>query len=357
MIPQTHPLEWKGDPDKRPLRWVVPPHESDTGDLTVVYSASSLGSCERAFIASALNEYRSPMPEWFREVLDEGTVCEGVIIEEWDAKTGSKTINDQKLLVLELGEIRGKRTVVIGHIDGESEREPDLLREIKKFRPSTWDTFLREGPNIHKNYPWQLSVYMHAGGYRACEMIGGRVSGYRKTVVDSSAGDDANHLSEKPDALRTIPVIGEVQHKLITEPLISLKEIRKRVVKIERLIGSGFTPDETDCDKSLYPCPYFRIHDEEQPLELPTDNKRLKQIVEMIAAADKRMTALRAEMKPHEESRKTLVKELKATLDEMGPEVANAKLLSLGTQVFTRSKSRVDAKPYDTDVIKFRKAK
>lgn len=228
--------------DDRPMRYVE--------DDKVVYRASMLAACERAFVACANGTPGLAKPDWFQQVLDEGTEAEPIIQAHWDAQTGVPTIDQQREFELEIGTVNKRLVVVRCHIDGAT--EGGRLREFKKFRDSTWPEFQRRGVEVRPFYPWQVSVCMLAGDFDECEFVGG-------------------HWSNGE--------IVEVQSHLLTHPPVNLLAIKKRVKRIERLINAGFDAREVECNKNLYPCPWFKLHDDEgdsETFELPdTDEARL----------------------------------------------------------------------------------
>jgi hypothetical protein len=219
--------------DDRPIRYE---EMGEDGTVTVVYRASSLGMCDRAMLAAARGYPAAPHPDWFQEVLDEGTQAEGLINAAWEEETGVTTCNDQSTVELEIGEIDGKRVIIRGHIDGDT-GPTNILREYKKFRDSTWGKFITNGVEINNNYPWQVSVYMHGGRYDACEFVGGHWDGEQ---------------------------ISEIYHHHITMPPIPMKAIRLKIARIERMIAEGWSPtdqhEDIRCNETTYPCPYWKLH-------------------------------------------------------------------------------------------------
>lgn len=354
--------------DNRPVRYI----ETDAdGRETVVYRASGVwGACDRAILAVASGMEGAPFPEWFQEVLDEGTVCEGDIAEKHEANTGIPTVNDQLEVELEIGEIDGRRVIVRGHIDGMADDPLDsharILREYKKFRPSTWENFLRQGVEVNRNYPGQVSIYMHALGADECEFVGGKVAGYRDEngVRHDTPVDEFNRY-------RT-PVIGEVECKRITAPPIPLKDIKKRIIRFERLVNSGMTPMEAKCpDPFNYPCPFFSLHEEgmqegakgdgdagagdakDVTYELPV-NDNTKQLVSMFVAACQRQAKAEAEARDAKKKRAAYADELKQIVEAGGDDAKAANRLVLGDVTIERTRKHVPEttrKAYDVDSL------
>lgn len=233
--------------DNRPSRYV---ETADDGTETVIYRASSLGGCERAFVAMANGYAARPHPEWFQEVLDEGTAMEPVIREMFAASQGEDPAlhgldgwQDQYEGELEVGVIGGRRIVVRWHCDDvlfDDDGDPTaVLREYKKFRDSTWPKFQRSGVETNPNYPWQVAAMMHTltdmGYANVCQFVGGHL-----------------HQTE----------IIEVEHHVYHEPPIPRVGILKKLARIERLIAEGNAPDEVPCQVS-YPCGHWYLHDDQ----------------------------------------------------------------------------------------------
>lgn len=260
--------------DNRPIRYL----EGDT----VIYRASSIGACERALVASARRALPQPHPTWFQEVLDEGTLNESVISDMWDQETGIPTVDQQREFNLLIGEIDGRDVYVRSHIDGMNGADPTSIREYKKFRDSTWPVFLQQGVEVGANYPWQVSVAMHAlcaemdnSELPACEFVGGHY-----------AGDDSG---------RTIT---EVSCSYIASPPIPLVAIRKKIARVERLINTGFDIMETPCDGKTYPCPYWKYHDPKDELDtrILTSDQEWVELLSGYQAAREMTTAARRTM-------------------------------------------------------------
>lgn len=219
--------------DNRPARYM---ELDDAGNETVIYRASSVGGCEKAMLAAARGYDKRDHPDWFQEVLDEGSRMEEHIIAKWDFETGRPTVNQQKQIELYVGEIDGRNVIIRGHIDGEDDHENPALREYKKFRPSTWDKFIRQGVECGANYPWQVAIYMHGGGYDLCQFVGGKYN---------------------PDT----DSIDEVEAHAITNPPIPMKAIRTKIARVERMINQGYDPMDDGVECTLtYPCGYFYLH-------------------------------------------------------------------------------------------------
>ena len=343
--------------DHRPVRYIET--DAETGQETVVYRASGLMICERALIALASGMKGAERPAWFQQVLDEGSIVEGDIAAMHDEATGLDTVNDQAEVELEIGEINGRLVIVRGHIDGEVMYDNDEFvgREFKKFRESTWRNFLRQGIEINKNYPWQASVYWHAREWDALEFVGGHITGYE--APDGTVHDEP----ELPDGTMGQPIVGEIEVKHLEAPPIALKDIRKRIVRFERLIAEGGAVMDTACDKSQYPCPFYTLHDEEDNSYALPKNKRTGEIVQTFVNIDTRKAELAAQMRELDKAKTTIVKELREIIGAEGKDADEAKEITYDagngvTHVITRKRYHQAEKTvgaYDVDSMSVKK--
>lgn len=312
--------------DNRPPRYL-------DGDK-IVYRASSLGSCPRLLVATTQKYTPRPHPEWFQKVLDEGTIMESVIQARWDEATEIPTTNQQMSVELEVCESNGKHVVVRGHIDGVA-GVGNTLREFKKVRPSGWKDWNTRGVEFLPLYPWQVSAYMHACPGYDMELVGGLLG-----------ADEWGELR-----------IDDTHVVRLEEPPLPLKAIIKRVVMLEGLIDSGWDAREVKCDKSMYPCPYWEIHDEkeDEEYELPMlgDAAGLaRQYIEQHAEAGREITRLKKELERWDKQKQTATEGLRASLGALGPEAEAAKRLVTEEYQVTRTRRPVKAhvtKAYDLD--------
>lgn len=236
--------------DDRPVRYT----EQRDGEEVVIYRASGLGLCDRIYVA--LQQGYDPMafPAWFQEVLDEGTAMEDNIRKMFEEEMLENVIGDQQEVELEVmpgifirGHIDGK---VLGATGGKWDASMDALWEGKKVRPSGWEAFKRKGVEWHKNYPMQVSVYMHALGLQRLFFTGG--------LYDPDKGE-----------------ILETYTHAYPDPPINMLGIRKRIAKLEGLIDGEKHAMDVSCPKTPdYPCPFFYLHDDDapEPKQRPADD-------------------------------------------------------------------------------------
>jgi len=214
--------------DNRPVRYIE-------DDGTIVYRASGLGLCDRIYVA--LDEGMTPMafPEWFQAVLNEGTAMEDNIRQAFVEEHGEDVVGDQELVELEVMD----GVVIRGHIDGRL--AGGELWEGKKVRPSGWEAFKRKGVEWHKNYPMQVSVYMHAIGATGLFFTGGLYDPENEEIIET-------YTHAYPD------------------PPINLLGIRKRIAKLEGLINGDKAAMDVACPSTPdFPCPFYYLHDDDAP--------------------------------------------------------------------------------------------
>lgn len=320
--------------DNRPARYVDP-------DGSIIYRASSLGSCERALVAHARGLTPMPHPEWFQEVLDEGTQFEDEIRRMWardplSVASAEYKFVDQVELELKVMDGPGRGVIVRSHTDDLAiHGNQAILREYKKFRPSTWQKFVSQGVECNQNYPWQVSAMWHALLQQGCdditcEFVGGQLS---------EAGG----------------VLLHVEPKILHTPPIPLKAIIKKVGKVEALIDEGYDPSEVPCTKQ-YPCGFWKLHDPEPEVE-----------VHQVADGDEAQAwaAWHTEqqiVKTAEQMLKAAKERRQRAMDALVAAAPNAKKFERDGAVLTRITSHVPEKTrtvaaYDTDYLKISKRK
>lgn len=315
-------------PDHRPRRYVE--RDENGRPLKVVYRASSLGACDRSFVACATGVPAEAHPDWFQEVLDEGTNAEAQINAWWEAATGIATIGAQTELELDLGlEATVDKIevpiVVRVHPDGfatpASATDQVTVREYKKFRTSTYPNWQRQGVEVHKNYPWQIAACMFAVAAMSDD-------GHTMPQVEMVG---AHWGTKADDPEGTPPRVLDCTLHMIDMPPIPLRAIKQKVNRIEGLIADGYTAQDVQvvCDEKDYPCPYWRMH----PTELAGGKKNAKPApvkvrVEIddpintkiirLRAMQGRVTGMEAELKKAKAARDDLRAEIADFLDQYG---------------------------------------
>jgi hypothetical protein len=217
--------------DDRPVRYVE-------ADGTVVYRASGLGVCDGIMMGLARGRKPNAVPEWMQEVFDEGHRMESVIINELLGlnQYAHLDLDHQTEFTLDIGEINDRQVIVRGHCDGWDIADETIV-EAKKFRPSTWPKFQRQGIECNPLYPWQVSVYMHAAR---------QLGIYARTLFVGGA------FNPDTDGIDEIGVFD------LPEPPLSLKGIRKRIARWENMIEAGMdVTDIAECVPRMYPCAMF----------------------------------------------------------------------------------------------------
>lgn len=324
--------------DDRPTRYVE--HWEESGEEVVVYRASGVGGCVRAMVAAARGVPAQAHQQWFQDVLDEGTRMESAIADMWGEKTGVFDHESQPEVELEVGVIDGRRVIVRGHMDG---RTADRIREYKKFRPSTWGAFVTNGVEVNKNYPWQVSVYMHATGL-PCDFVGG----------EYIPPTNMNLMPDGPVVMSPERIASVHGHHYTTAP-IPLKDIKIKIAKVERLVNEGYGADEVECSGG-YPCPYWFLHDKVEKPEIELDAwwaEKLLQwdeaILEIAKAKD--------HVKKLEGNKKSLGNAITERLVKAGLSAGEGGSFKVGDYTVTRVKSTVaervqTVKSYELDYVK-----
>lgn len=248
----------------------TPPRYEEDG--IVYYRASALGMCDRIFAAMTQGYEPMSKPEWFQTVLDEGTRMETKIRDKFIEDTGLTVIEDQREVRIEILD----DVFIVGHIDGltEDEEVPDNVWEGKKFRPSTWEKFLRSGVECLPYYPIQSAIYMHA----------------LREEFDSDVGlhFTGGLYNEDKDT------IDEVYTHHYIDPPVPLLAIKKRVAKLEAIINDGIHVMDVKCAKpAMYPCPFYFLHDADdtvEPATRPGDDVIAPLIREWASFEDERLS-------------------------------------------------------------------
>lgn len=222
--------------DERPPRYT----EGKGANMRTIYRASGLGGCPRTFVLYAQRHRPAPHPEWFQQVLDEGTASESMIDHMWEVRTGVPSVDsgeNQREYDLEV--LPG--VFVRCHPDGAA-GTAGAIREYKKIREGVdgkqWEAFKRRGVELHTHWLWQAAIEMHATG-RALEFVGGRWRWNDPT--DESKGG------------KIVEVYG---HELVDPPL-PLKAIRLRVAQLEKLLSKPIKAADVECNPRQFPCPYY----------------------------------------------------------------------------------------------------
>lgn len=332
--------------DDRPARYVE--QDADGNDV-VVYRASSLGMCERALVGFGRGEPAAPLPEKFVKIFQEGHNWEDRILARYEDEYACEVMSRQREVELDLGVVHGARVIVRGHIDGLSVDHDNgdvILIDAKKLRESSWAKFRTQGIEMIRNYPWQMSVYWHALmaeglGLDGWALIGGMLEG---------EGDEARlvdvELAEGYDA-----------------PL-SLAAIRKRVARVEKWLAEGYDTREVPCDKGTYPCPFFKLHDEDpdEVFEWPDDVQGIAlPLLDKLAEVNAKISELEKQVKKLKSTKKQYTQGVYGLIEEYANQGADGakKLEGFGYTV-TRVRSHYPAKmreAYDTDYLQIKRHK
>jgi len=216
-----------------PIRYI----EEIDGREVVIYRASAIGGCIRAFVACARGVVKHPPPEKFATIFEEGHVAEPQILQMWEEHGGAPAQDLQHTIDWEVTD----GIIVRGHVDGLYTEDSGGIGiyECKKFRESTVDAWIKKGVEVHETYPWQVSALMHGwmqreDYYPMVTMLGGQWDGEK--IVD-------------------------LFPQYLAMPPIPARAFKKKIATIERLIAEGYDPTDAEvpCTES-YPCGYWKIH-------------------------------------------------------------------------------------------------
>lgn len=220
--------------DNRPPRYLE--------DDRIIYRASSLGMCDKIFVALAQGYSAMAHPAWFQEVLDEGTEAESVIRGIWE-QDNQPVLDVGRVLEMEILDGVWLR----GSIDGwVARKDAPAIWDAKKIRDSGWQRYLRVGVEMYPNYPFQFSAYMHMW----------------EDMFDVApdfimAG---GHYEQDEEGEWTISEV--VTHEY-TDPMVNKRALQKRIIGLERLIRETKAVGDLSCNPVMYPCPFYYLHDDD----------------------------------------------------------------------------------------------
>ena len=317
-----------GDGDSRPIRYVEQLIGQERDEVArdwgegiterVVYRASGLANCDRAFVAAAQGVNQEPPPADMLRVFNEGHEAEPQIRSMFEQMAGVEVVGVQDAFELPMGVFEGRLVVIRGHVDGwfeagETATLERVLFEAKKFRASTWGDWQARGVEVHKNYPMQVSACMYGVGAQAIAMVGGLWGGDK----------DKERVTE-------------IYPKNYIDPPVSYKGLWTRISHLEKLIANTGTVFEVACCVPLdYPCGYYKIHDAtgagagdaSDAFQLTGD---AEQMATELAAVEGDAKLLKDQLSVLNALKKELTEKLREELDALGDDAAGAKKLVAG---------------------------
>lgn len=215
-----------------------------------VIRASALGGCMRSLVAAGRDVEPHMTPEWMQEKFDEGHAGENAIrqwfqpqIHEASRVAGHELYRDGDQWGFDLTVAPG--IIVRGHLD-------DLNAEYKLLAQSTFDKAVSKGVECLPTYPWQVACYMFATGQEGWHWV--------SVLKDENGHPDFDHT-----------------HKVwIDKPPRTADQIRERAVEIVDWVENREYDEYPDCPAAKqYPCPYFLLHEDDEPVELTGDKKNI----------------------------------------------------------------------------------
>lgn len=208
-------------------------------DGTVIYRASSLGSCIRSLTAARCGEPATPPNAGLRAAMDASTLAEDLAIQEFEKVTGGTVIWQQKKVELpidigqdyELKSASGTTAAVKhshlirGHIDGLWQREDDII-EIKSLSARNFEIYNSRGLEglgwLGEKYKWQAAVY----GFATQRLV--RMVVYNK-------GHDPQ--SDEPCII--------IDPAMPPDTFVTMDQIRSRILAVEQFASEDMYPDCT----------------------------------------------------------------------------------------------------------------
>lgn len=232
--------------DNRPNRYVE--------DDKIIYRASTLGTCAKALVALGIGQTPVDFPDWLYERFEQGNTGEKAVLDDlrdcyriMDQQEGHYLAWDDGQLYVEMKV--GEKIVIRGHADGigtcykvyqykygEDGETTGTKRviEVKCVTEEYGRDVLRKLPS---SWAWQISVYGQFYGLSAVLALG--IKGEKGTE----------------DEGKVVNVVTE----LIDELPYSVKDIKLRVIELERHIENGTYPN---CDVKQWPCPFNWLCDD-----------------------------------------------------------------------------------------------
>jgi hypothetical protein len=210
-----------------------------------VYRASAIGMCVRALAASLLgyDEGRYERTQTIMEnAASQGDLLEGHVLE----RLGEQGfVISQRQLMTETRVIPG--AVVRGHVDGLATSGPGVVvnagvevKTMSKDRYAKWKSSDGDLLGEFRSYGWQVSAYWE-GMER---LLNTAIGSYVYAVIDRNSG--------------------ELDVRVLTEPPVSWRDIKRKIIKVE---GFVITDDLPDCNVTdggeRYFCPFVFLHDED----------------------------------------------------------------------------------------------
>jgi hypothetical protein len=203
---------------------------------TIVFRASSFGSCVKALAASLAGIEGAAPPAKLQKAFDAGHEAEGAILQTVSDEYGIEVIH-QDLTV----EYWDENFLWRGHIDGALHL-PDryLVVDAKNLGPSYTKSFLMGGManmgDLGKKYATQALVYCYAT----------LADGF---VIAVRAKEDGHVYTEEYDL----------------EQLRDISGLNKRAMKKKARLVEQIAKDadflNAPCESEVFGCPYFFLHD------------------------------------------------------------------------------------------------
>lgn len=287
---------------------------------TSIYRASSIGKCLTALVAAKMGYNEAPS-KYQNDILTnaarEGNLHEGSIVDTLINDYGWKVDSSQDLMEMQVI----PHVIIRGHVDGicvpKGMRKPRVL-EIKTMSDSVFKQWMRLGDNARQRlltdrfngYGWQISAYMLHFNMSAMYVVKNRNS-------------------------------GEIVISEVKTPPVDMKEIRRKVLTIERLSIRGEMPKCDAADNDQFFCPFPYLHDDDEPFGSEPDDESdpvddvTEALLEGMAEHYEMLASKVGLLKPLDDERKDLGKKIVEAMGGRG----SAKKREVGEYVIARTDS------------------
>lgn len=210
---------------------------------SIIYRASSLGSCFRRLWAARSQLGAQSPPESLQKTFDKGHELEGMILDKLAREFQWVLTDYQKEVSLHVGtNHEGRELYVLGHVDalGTGPGGGHFMPvDAKSFAQSTMDNFLANGIRSFPHYSWQQSAYA----------VGLGVERFCLPLYNKETGE------------LTVKVYDTLPH--------SYEDIQDRIFQVEQYMEDRTEMSSIPCTGD-WGCPYSYLHDT-KPVDIIPD--------------------------------------------------------------------------------------
>jgi hypothetical protein len=265
----------------------------------MVYRASSTGSCVRALVASAMGEQEvraKDRQELMDRSAEEGNLHEGAVTDLMK-EIGWTFISTQDLVTVKV--IPG--VIIRGHTDGRAVAPSGFTYEGGQWSPPGDYSGVEHGVEVKSMSTKQFAKWMNQR-FGAFPYYSAQITSY----MEATGLPFLYAVKRREDGLLLVD-------RLETPPM-EFKTIRQKIVLAEKYRRRNEAKRGTEypaCDTNTYGCPFFYLHDEDQPELKPDElNDDEQAIVDRLTERFLTFKETEAEGKSAESARKGVQKEL-----------------------------------------------